>query len=75
MAADVHPAALNEKRMASVTKSSLASAGQTLRGVANARRTRRIIIGLLVALAVIGLLGFFAAPPLIRHVAEQQLGA
>ncbi|SAL57096.1 DUF748 domain-containing protein [Caballeronia humi] len=61
--------------MASVTKSSLASAGQTLRGVANARRTRRIIIGLLIALAVIGLLGFFAAPPLIRHVAEQQLGA
>ena len=61
--------------MASVTKSSLASAGQTLRGVANARRTRRIFIGLLIALVVIGLLGFFAAPPLIRHVAERQLGA
>ncbi|MDR5754618.1 MULTISPECIES: DUF748 domain-containing protein [unclassified Caballeronia] len=59
--------------MASVTKSPLASAGQTLRGVAGARRTRRICIGLLIALAVIGLLGFFAAPPLIRHVAEQQL--
>ncbi|TCK38401.1 uncharacterized protein DUF748 [Paraburkholderia sp. BL8N3] len=59
--------------MASVTKHSLASATQTLRGVAHARRTRRIVIGLLIALAVIGLLGFFAAPPLIRHVAEQQL--
>ncbi|SAK97611.1 DUF748 domain-containing protein [Caballeronia ptereochthonis] len=59
--------------MSSITKSSLASAGQTLRGVIHARRTRRITIGLLIAILVIGLLGFFVAPPVIRHVAEQQL--
>ncbi|WP_250526513.1 DUF748 domain-containing protein [Caballeronia sp. GAWG2-1] len=60
--------------MASVTKSSLASAGQTLRGVVHARRTRRIAIGLIIFVVVIGLLGFFVAPPVIRHIAEQQLG-
>ncbi|SAK89355.1 AsmA family protein [Caballeronia temeraria] len=59
--------------MSSITKSSLASAGQTLRGVVHARRTRRIFIGLLIALLVIGVLGFFVAPPVIRHIAEQQL--
>jgi len=59
--------------MSSITKSSLASAGQTLRGVVHARRTRRIFIGLLIALLVIGALGFFVAPPVIRHIAEQQL--
>jgi hypothetical protein len=60
-------------RMSSITKSSLASAGQTLRGVVHARRTRRIFIGLLIAILVIGVLGFFVAPPVIRHIAEQQL--
>jgi uncharacterized protein involved in outer membrane biogenesis len=59
--------------MSSITRSSLASAGQTLRGVVHARRTRRIFIGLLIALLVIGALGFFVAPPVIRHIAEQQL--
>ncbi|MDR5784225.1 DUF748 domain-containing protein [Caballeronia sp. LZ065] len=59
--------------MSSIGKSSLASAGQTLRGVVQARRTRRIFIGLVIALLVIGALGFFVAPPVIRHVAEQQL--
>ncbi|BAN26015.1 DUF748 domain-containing protein [Caballeronia insecticola] len=59
--------------MSSITKSSLASAGQTLRGVVQARRTRRIAIGLLIAILVIGALGFFVAPPVIRHIAEQQL--
>ncbi|SAL77301.1 AsmA family protein [Caballeronia peredens] len=59
--------------MSSITKSSLASAGQTLRGVVHARRTRRIAIGLLIAVLVIGALGFFVAPPVIRHIAEQQL--
>ncbi|KND58086.1 putative exported protein [Candidatus Burkholderia verschuerenii] len=59
--------------MSSVTKSSLANAGQTLRGVVHARRTRRIVIGLIIAILVIGALGFFVAPPIIRHVAEQQL--
>jgi Domain of Unknown Function (DUF748) len=65
--------------MASVTKTSLASAGRNLlnrtHAVANARRTRRIVIGLLIAFIVIGLLGFFAAPPLIRYVAQRQLSA
>jgi uncharacterized protein involved in outer membrane biogenesis len=65
--------------MASLNKTSLRSAGRGLisraNAVANARRTRRFFIGLLLALIVIGLLGFFAAPPLIRHIAEQQLSA
>jgi len=59
--------------MSSITRSSLASAGQTLRSVVHARRTRRIFIGLLIAILVIGALGFFVAPPVIRHIAEQQL--
>ena len=46
---------------------------QTVREVAQSRRTRRVLIGLLIFLVLFGLLGFFAAPPLIRHVAEQQL--
>lgn len=46
---------------------------QTVRDVAQSRRTRRVITGLLIFLIVFGLLGFFAAPPLIRHIAEQQL--
>lgn len=46
---------------------------RTLRDVAQSRRTRRVITGLLIFLVVFGLLGFFAAPPLIRHIAEQQL--
>jgi len=46
---------------------------QTVRDVAQSRRTRRVITGLLIFLVVFGLLGFFAAPPLIRHIAEQQL--
>jgi hypothetical protein len=46
---------------------------QTVREVAQSRRTRRVLTGLLIFLLLFGLLGFFAAPPLIRHVAEQQL--
>ncbi|CAB3797664.1 hypothetical protein LMG28614_04611 [Paraburkholderia ultramafica] len=46
---------------------------QTVRKVAQSRRTRRVLIGLLIFLVLFGLLGFFAAPPLIRHIAEQQL--
>ena len=46
---------------------------QTVREVAQSRRTRRVLIGLLIFLVLFGLLGFFAAPPLIRHIAEQQL--
>ncbi|SIT45798.1 conserved hypothetical protein [Paraburkholderia ribeironis] len=46
---------------------------KTVREVAQSRRTRRVLVGLLIFFVVIGLLGFFAAPPLIRHIAEQQL--
>ncbi|RZF31489.1 DUF748 domain-containing protein [Paraburkholderia sp. UYCP14C] len=59
--------------MASLNKASLASSIQTVRGVAQSHRTRRILIGLLIFVVVFGLLGFFAAPPLIRHIASQQL--
>jgi len=65
--------------MASLNKTSLTSAGRSLikgaNSVAQAPRTRRVVIGLLLAVIVIGLLGFFAVPPLIRHIAEQQLSA
>ncbi|WGS54613.1 DUF748 domain-containing protein [Paraburkholderia sp. D15] len=59
--------------MASLNKASLASSMQTVRDVAQSRRTRRVMTGLLIFIVVFGLLGFFAAPPLIRHIAEQQL--
>src|SRR6266702_1234730 len=59
--------------MASLNKASLVSSIQTVREFAQSRRTRRVMTGLLIFLVVFGLLGFFAAPPLIRHIAEQQL--
>ncbi|MBB2931781.1 DUF748 domain-containing protein [Paraburkholderia silvatlantica] len=59
--------------MASLNKASLNSSLQSVRAVARAPRTRRILTGVLIFLIVFGLLGFFAAPPIIRHVAEQQL--
>ncbi|MGF6917663.1 DUF748 domain-containing protein [Paraburkholderia sp. 40] len=59
--------------MASLNKASLASSIQTVRAVAQSRRTRRILVGLLIFVVLFGLLGFFAAPPLIRHIASQQL--
>ncbi|MCC8393880.1 DUF748 domain-containing protein [Paraburkholderia sp. MMS20-SJTR3] len=59
--------------MASLNKESIASSMQTMREVAQSRRTRRILVGLLIFIVVFGLLGFFAAPPLIRHLASQQL--
>jgi hypothetical protein len=65
--------------MASLDKTSLTSAGRGLidraNAVAGSKRTRRVAIGLLLFVIVIGLLGFFAAPPLIRHIAEQQISA
>ncbi len=51
----------------------MVSSLKTLRGAAQSHRARRIATGLLIALVLFGLLGFFAAPPLIRHIAEQQL--
>lgn len=59
--------------MASPTKASIASSFQTVREVAQGRRARRIVLIVFVVLVLFGLLGFFAAPPLIRHIAEQQL--
>ncbi|MCA8020734.1 DUF748 domain-containing protein [Burkholderia metallica] len=59
--------------MASADKETVPSTLHALGGVARSRRTRRIGIGLLIFVVLFGLLGFFAAPPLIRHVAEQQL--
>ncbi|WP_027796773.1 DUF748 domain-containing protein [Paraburkholderia acidipaludis] len=59
--------------MASLNKASLNSSLQSVRAVARAPRTRHILIGVLIFFVVFGLLGFFAAPPLIRHVAAQQL--
>jgi hypothetical protein len=46
---------------------------KTVREVAQSGRTRRFLIGLFIFVVVFGLLGFFAAPPLIRHIASQQL--
>jgi len=59
--------------MASLNKASLNSSLESVRAVARAPRTRRILTGVVIFLVVFGLLGFFAAPPVIRHVAEQQL--
>ncbi|WP_118181483.1 DUF748 domain-containing protein [Paraburkholderia phosphatilytica] len=59
--------------MASLDKAPFSASLRAVRGVASARWTRRLVIGLLVFLVVVGLLGFFAAPPLIRHIAQQQL--
>ncbi|WP_193099622.1 DUF748 domain-containing protein [Burkholderia sp. Z1] len=59
--------------MASADKKTVSSTLHALGGVARSRRTRRIGIGVLIFLVLFGLLGFFAAPPLIRHIAEQQL--
>lgn len=38
------------------------------------RGMRRTLVAVVAAVALYGLLGFFAAPPLIRHVAQRQLG-
>ncbi|OJA59029.1 DUF748 domain-containing protein [Burkholderia ubonensis] len=59
--------------MASLNKDTVSSTLHALRDVARARRTRRIGLGVLIFIVLFGLLGFFAAPPLIRHIAEQQL--
>ncbi|WP_269503391.1 DUF748 domain-containing protein [Burkholderia sp. IMCC1007] len=59
--------------MASADKATVPSTLHALGGVARSRRTRRIGLGVLIFLVLFGLLGFFAAPPLIRHIAEQQL--
>ncbi|TAM04640.1 MAG: DUF748 domain-containing protein [Paraburkholderia sp.] len=59
--------------MASLNKGPLNSSLQSVRAIARAPRTRHILTGVSIFLVVFGLLGFFAAPPLIRHIAAQQL--
>ncbi|AOJ90226.1 AsmA family protein [Burkholderia sp. MSMB0856] len=59
--------------MSSADKETVPSTFHALGSVARSRRTRRIGLGVLIFLVLFGLLGFFAAPPLIRHIAEQQL--
>src|ERR1700760_2893458 len=58
--------------MASPNKAALSS-WRRLRGAAQSHRAQRIASGLLIFVVLFGLLGFFAAPPLIRHIAAQQL--
>ena len=60
--------------MSTTHKLSPAEVKQRLVRIGKSRRTHHWLLGIIVAIAVFGLLGFFAAPPLIRHVAEQQLG-
>lgn len=57
--------------------SNAGGAGTLIRllGALRSRGARRLGISVVVIVALIGLLGFFAAPPLMRHVAEQQLSA
>jgi hypothetical protein len=60
--------------MSTTHKLSPAEVKQRLVRIGKSRRTHRWLLGIIIAIVVFGLLGFFAAPPLIRHVAEQQLG-
>lgn len=46
---------------------------QRLIRIGRARTTHRWLLGFAIAIVIFGLLGFFALPPLIRHVAEDQL--
>ena len=44
-----------------------------LRNFAQARRTRKWGLGIVIFIVLFGLFGFFAVPPLVHHKAEQQL--
>ena len=59
--------------MSTSHKLSPAEVKQRLIQVGRARATHRWLLGIVIALVIFGLLGFFAAPPIIRHVAEQKL--
>ena len=61
--------------MTSETKAAADRGVARLRAAMRSRGLRRGAIGAVVFLVVFGLLGFFAAPPLIRHLAERQLSA
>ncbi len=43
--------------------------------IGRSRRVRKLLLGLAIALVLIGLLGFFAAPPLIKSQLQSRLGA
>jgi hypothetical protein len=59
--------------MSTSHKLSPAEVKQRLVLFGKSRRTHRWLTGIVIAVVVFGLLGFFAAPPLIRHIAEQQI--
>ncbi len=59
--------------MSSETKVGVAKTLVRVREATHSRRTRRIAVVIVVLIVLYGLIGFFAAPPLIRHVAEGQM--
>ncbi len=59
--------------MSSETKAGVVKTLVKVREATHSRRLRRIAIVIVVLIVLYGLIGFFAAPPLIRHVAEQQM--
>ena len=50
-----------------------APAQARVREFAQARRTRKWAVGIVIFIVLFGLFGFFAVPPLVHHKAEQQL--
>src|SRR5580658_9713797 len=48
---------------------------QRLQALRHSRRARKWAIGIVAALVIYGLLGFFALPPLVRGPAQRQLSA
>ncbi|CAN7651416.1 DUF748 domain-containing protein [Trinickia sp. LjRoot230] len=61
--------------MTSESKAGTAGKLAKLRDVVRSARLRRVAIIVAACIALFGLAGFFAAPPLIRHIAEQQLAS
>ncbi|PMS37343.1 uncharacterized protein DUF748 [Trinickia symbiotica] len=59
--------------MSSETKAGVAKTFVKVRKATHSRRLRRIAVVIVVLIVLYGLIGFFAAPPLIRHIAEQQM--
>ena len=59
--------------MADIPKMRLAMAKQKAQIVLTSRRTRRVALIATAVIAVYAVLGFFAAPALIRHIGQKQL--
>ncbi|HTI17804.1 MAG TPA: DUF748 domain-containing protein, partial [Trinickia sp.] len=59
--------------MSSETKAGMTKTLVKVREATRSRRARHVAVVGVVAIAIYGLLGFFVAPPLIRHIAEGQL--